>query len=190
MSVYILPESDTVFVQQNIVSSISGRVNNDSIIPFVNQRFGVTKINDTLAVPLSTEIGLNLNHYYDISFGCDYYLQSIELESSTIARLWYCGGTASAMPFASHVMHPKISLFVGAGQAAVEDIKNVEERQSQEANFNVLVIKPMLEAEVNVANFFVPAFYVGYRLVLASDYEDLQNDATGAEIGLALKFVF
>jgi hypothetical protein len=89
-------------------------------------------------------------------------------------------------------VHPKLSVFVGAGQAALKDIPPTEEEPNRppEANYNVLVVKPMLEADVNVANWFIPALYVGYRFVFASDYEELKTDFTGIEGGLALKFVF
>lgn len=186
---YQMPIQNEVFVQQNLFTSVHQRSEQDSIGVFFNQILGFKKINSDFVMPLTTELGLELNHSLQTSFFCTYTTEGFLLseiknvENIAINNFWYCGNAFAYVPVADSVVHPNLKVYTGAGQAyGSKNTPGSEENIS----LNFWTIKPTASVEVNIFQNFKFSLGAGYQFLFATQSIQLEKHVTGFDGHIAL----
>lgn len=182
INAYQLPQNNEVYIQQNILTKVSPKIDNDSFHLFASQSLSYINILGQSLLPLTTEVGLELNHYIQTSIFCNYTFQNFFINNSNTALVndfWYCGNAFAVIPYASSVVHPKIKLYGGGGQAyGVEQISASE-------NSNLVLyfwtLKPVISVETNISENFKFSIGAGYQFVFSSSSKDLSKNTSGFE---------
>jgi hypothetical protein len=163
---YQLPLQNEIYIQQNIVSSISQSKDNGNVRLFINQGFHYAKINETSVFPLTTEIGLEINYFYEAALVCQYIFQNFNSSPSknfVIKNFWNCGNAFSVAPYSASLMHPKIQIFAGAGHA--EGHEPDETKASTSVILYFWTLKPTLFLETNISQNFKFSLGGGYQMI-------------------------
>ncbi|WP_186645856.1 hypothetical protein [Fluviispira vulneris] len=189
---YQTPQENNTYIQQNLVSDAKQKKDTDNIDIFINQEVAIKKINNQFYFPINTEIGLDLNHSYQVALSCNYGVQKFNLNNkdssvSEISNMWYCGNSFAFIPYASSIFHPKIKLFGGAGEAYG---KQIITPSSKPMSLKFLTLKPSLDLEINVLQNLKFSLGTAYQFLFSNDSESLQNQVSGAEghISISLNF--
>ncbi len=182
INAYQLPQNNDIYIQQNLITAISPNTDNDSIHILANQSLSYKKILGQSILPLSTEVGIELNHYFQTSMFCSYALQSFYInnaKTSLIKNFWNCGNSFAFVPYASSVVHPKIKLYGGAGQAYGFEQISPTDKSSLVLYFWTL--KPVVSIETNISESFKFSIGAGYQFIFASSSDDLSKNTSGLE---------
>lgn len=182
INAYQLPQNNDIYVQQNLITAISPIIDNDSIHIFANQSLSYKQILGQNILPLTTEVGIELNHYFQTSMFCSYSIQSFYINkgnTSLIDNFWNCGNSIALVPYAASVVHPKIKFYGGAGQAYGSEIISPTEKSSLVLYFWTL--KPVISIETNISESFKFSLGAGYQFVFASSSDDLSKSTSGLE---------
>lgn len=175
INAYQIPQDNTLFIQQNLVSNVSQNNHKDDFHIFFSQNLSYTQINGKNIFPTTTELGVELNHYFQTTVFCKYTLQNFSLdrnENEIIQDFWYCGNSFAIVPFAASVVHPKLKIYGGAGQAYGKNTAN--NLQDKTIALYFWSITPVLSAEVNISEDFKFNLGAGYQIIM-SDNKNLRN---------------
>ncbi|APJ03201.1 hypothetical protein [Silvanigrella aquatica] len=189
---YQIPQNNDIYVQQNLVTAISPKKENDNFNVLVEQSFGFKKILNKNILPITTEIGLDLNHYFQSSLFCSSSFQNfyIDSEKSTlINNFWYCGNAFTVIPYAASIFHPKIKIYGGAGQAYGTQILDNSETKSNVVLY-FWTLKPVLFLETNVSEKFKFSLGGGYQFVFSDNSKNLATSTSGFEALASISFHF
>jgi hypothetical protein len=182
INAYQLPQNNDIYIQQNLVTAISPNTDNDSFHMFANQSLSYKQILGQSILPLTTEIGVELNHYFQTSMFCSYTFQNFfinDAKTSLIDNFWYCGNSLAVVPYAASVIHPKIKLYGGAGQAY--GTEQISPTTKSNLVLYFWTLKPVISVETNISESFKFSLGAGYQFVFASSSEDLSKSTTGLE---------
>lgn len=189
INAYQLPQNNDIYIQQNLITAISPKIDNDSLHIFANQSVSYKQILGQSVFPLTSELGFELNHYYQTSLYCSYTMQDFYLNSSqksVINNFWHCGNSFAVAPYAASVVHPKIKIFGGAGQAYGKEVL------PNGVNSNIVLyfwtIKPVLSIETNISQSIKFSLGGGYQFVFSSSSSDLSKNASGLEALASFSF--
>jgi hypothetical protein len=191
LNAYQLPQNNNIYIQQNLITAISPNSDNDSIHVFVDQSLSYKQVLGQNILPLTTEIGVELNHYFQTSIFCSYTFQNFfidDAQTSKIDNFWYCGNTLAVVPYAASVIHPKIKLFGGAGQAY--GTEQISPTNKSNLVLYFWTLKPAISIETNISESFKFSLGAGYQFVFSSSSEDLSNCTSGFEGIASLSYHF
>ncbi|WGL59211.1 hypothetical protein QEJ31_11830 [Pigmentibacter sp. JX0631] len=172
---YQIPQDNDLYIQQNLITEVSQNSSKDNFHIFASQSAAYTQMNGQNIFPTTTELGIELNHYFQTSLFCTYTFQEFTIDeknNETIKNFWYCGNSLAVVPFASSVVHPKIKIYGGAGQAFGENSTPGIINKSIVHYFWALT--PVVSAEVNISENFKFNIGAGYQLIM-SDYKKLSD---------------
>lgn len=175
INAYQIPQDNDIYIQQNLITEVSQNNSKDSFHIFASQSGAYTQMNGQNIFPTTTELGIELNHYFQTSLFCTYTFQNFTIDeksNETIKNFWYCGNSLAVIPFASSVVHPKLKIYGGAGQAYGENTTPGILNKSIVLYFWALT--PVLTAEVNISENFKFNIGAGYQLIM-SDYKNLSD---------------
>ncbi len=189
INAYQIPQDNDLYIQQNLVTDISKHNSKDNYRIFAAQSIAYTQMNGQNIFPTTTELGIELNHYFQTSMFCTYTFQSFTIDSKAKEKIndfWYCGNSLAVVPFASAVVHPKLKIYGGAGQAYGENTSSNAKNKSLALYFWALT--PVLSAEVNISEDFKFNIGAGYQLIM-SDYKNL-SETSGIEAIASISYNF
>lgn len=191
INAYQLPQNNDIYIQQNLITEISPSSDSDSIHVFVNQSLSYKRVLKENLLPLTTEVGFELNHYFQTSLFCSSTFQTFfinDKNTSQIDSFWYCGNALALVPYTSFVIHPKIKFYGGAGQAYGTEQISPTEKSNLVLYFWAL--KPVLSIETNISKNFKFSLGAGYQFVFSSNSEDLSKNTSGLEGIASLSYNF
>ena len=174
ISAYQMPPNNDIYVQQNMLTEISKNKDYDSFHIFTNQSFSYKQVLGQSLFPSTTEIGVELNHYFQTSIFCSYTFQNFFIDNNKskmqVNDFWYCGNSLAVVPYASSLVHPKIKIYGGAGQAYGTDTTNPQTPKSIVIYYWSL--KPVISAELNISENIKFSLGAGYQFVFSKDSRD------------------
>ncbi len=189
INAYQIPQDNELYIQQNLITDVSKNNSKDNFHIFASQSIAYTQMNGQNIFPTTTELGVELNHYFQTSMFCTYTFQSFTIDDKAKEKIndfWYCGNSLAIIPFASSVVHPKLKVYGGAGQAYGEDTSVKAKNKSIVLYFWALT--PVVSAEVNITEDFKFNIGAGYQLIM-SDSKKL-NDTSGIEAIASISYNF
>lgn len=182
INAYQIPQNNDIYIQQNLITAVSTNTDNDSFHIFANQSLSYKRILGQNILPLTTEVGVELNHYFQFSVFCNYTFQSYYINdpnTSLVENFWNCGNSIAVIPYASSIIHPKIKLYGGAGTASGKE--EAPTGNSSNFNINYWTLKPVISLETNISESFKFSLGAGYQFIFAKSSNDLSENATGLE---------
>lgn len=197
---YPVPAESRVFVRQNIFPGIYKSPVNDSVDVNVYQDFSASWVGSTPYFAMATGVNVVLNHVFEFGPYCNYFLENVNIEDSSIANnrlilnsYFYCGNMFAYVPLAQKMFHPKIWLDVGLGNAS-GIAQNRSNGIQADVNYVFFVLKPALALEMNLFSFLQWTAAVQYRFQMQiygpGTADDLGSKSSGLEISTGPVFHF
>lgn len=191
INAYQIPQNNDIYIQQNLVTDVSKNQDYDSFHIFTNQSISYKQVLGQSLFPATTEVGVELNHYFQTSLFCSYTFQNFYLddkENKLVENFWYCGNSLAVIPYASSVIHPKLKLYGGAGQAYGVDASSPKIIKNLILYF--WSIKPAASAEVNISENFKFSLGAGYQFVFSDNSSELATNTSGIEGTASISYNF
>ena len=82
INAYQLPQNNETYIQQNLITAISPKIDNDSFHVFAGQSISMKSVLGQFLFPTTTELGVELNHNFQASLFCSYTFQSFFINNS------------------------------------------------------------------------------------------------------------
>ncbi|WP_397602051.1 hypothetical protein [Silvanigrella sp.] len=191
INAYQIPPNNDIYIQQNLVTDISKNTDYDSFHIFANQSISYKQVLGQNLFPTTTEVGIELNHYFQTSMFCSSTFQNFfidDKQKKLIDNFWYCGNALAVVPFASSVIHPKFKIYGGAGQAYGTD--NTNSKVPKSLVLYYWSLKPTALAEFNISESFKFSLGAAYQLVFSNDSSDLATNTSGLEGTASISYNF
>jgi hypothetical protein len=187
---YKIPESNSIYIQQNLISEISKKQENQSFHIYFNQNLGYSRILNQNIFSLSPELGIELNHYVQASMFCKMIPQKFFINKNKTIQIkdfWSCGNAFAVIPFAASVVHPKIKLYGSMGKASGNKQNNLT---ISPVSMFFWSVKPELSLETNISENFKFNIGASYNFIFSNDSKELSENASGLEGILSISYNF
>ena len=182
INAYQIPEHNNIYIQQNLFKDISQNKENNNFYIFFEQGLSFKRVSNKNILPITSELGVELNHNFQASLFCSSTFQNFHIDNeqtTSIQNLWYCGNSFAIIPYASSIFHPKLKIYGGAGQAFGTEQPFALAVKNTALYFWTL--KPVLLLETNISKNIKFSLGVGYQFIFSNTSNNLTKNTSGFE---------
>ena len=182
----VLPKVQSLFIQQNLVTKVSVKENDDYIGYNIQENVIVSRLGKEFNFGGDTELNVTLNHSFTAGYGCFFSISDINLSLSlqrmgapaskvSFSSFWYCGPRVAFTAAPYSVVHPKLTVLYGDGKIATSQMPTSLYLPSRRYAYRFNILKPTVALEANLMNILRISFGLGYRIILSNQSNN--NDA-------------